>query len=840
MRSEQHAPQGGSWHGKGMLALARVVMIVVLLVPGLAFAMKRVDPGDTPKVGPKQGLVLIAVDSSMPLSAVHVRKGGRLFGAGVLTRLPEGRTLRLYVADEGRYGWHKVNVFSGFGYGLEDDEEFQFEVKPGQITYAGDLLYRPLGFFRARIHVSNRGLAALDWLQAEHAALLEQYPFAYTGHYPDPFPAFYQRERAAADVKPPPYPEFTPPPEPGTLPLPPGELWRDERVSLIELSPSGELLALQTKEDGKDAWVLDLLDLAHDTSYRVARSDYPFQSVSWASDRTLLAALGRSSLPQWINVVTISEARDGRRTFERGEIPQAGRIVDVLAHDPNHILFASYGNRGEFMVHRVDVSSAAALKKFQPRMKDRLNAGTKDDVWWYADGQGALRVAIVRRDDEPVLMLAGPEGFTEIMRLRGDSGFSPMSLSYDGRTIYGLSDEGRAQQELVAFDIASRKVTETLFSKPGVDVVTPIYDRQRRPIGARYYLEGRLVSEYFERHEREFSGLLERSFPGRTVAVVERSTNGKQIVLWVDGSDQPATLYHLDVDKKRATLVEETMPWLAGRAFAPTVVVNSKGKDGLAIESYLTTPRGPGPHPLVVLAHGGPVGIKDTLHFERDVQFIASLGYAVLRVNFRGSGGYGKAFREAGYHNHGTLIEDDIDAALTRVLAEHPIDASRMCAIGFSYGGYSSLVSAVRWPDRYRCVVSTAGVSDRLLFFTASDGGRSKEGRAALEKVVGDPKTQEAQMIETSPLYRYRDLRVPVMLLHGDEDLRVDFEHARRLKRMLDMAGRSPVGRVFAGEGHGLGDKDHQHQMWRAIAGFLQQHLGATPATSAPVKAAAP
>ena len=91
--------------------------------------------------------------------------------------------------------------------------------------------------------------------------------------------------------------------------------------------------------------------------------------------------------------------------------------------------------------------------------------------------------------------------------------------------------------------------------------------------------------------------------------------------------------------------------------------------------------------------------------------------------------------------------------------------------------------------------------------------------------MVGNPHTQQAQMMEFSPLYRFRDLRVPVMLIHGDEDLRVDFEHARRLKRMLDIAGRPPVGLVFEGEGHGFAKPEHTHALWNAIAGFLQQHL---------------
>lgn len=246
----------------------------------------------------------------------------------------------------------------------------------------------------------------------------------------------------------------------------------------------------------------------------------------------------------------------------------------------------------------------------------------------------------------------------------------------------------------------------------------------------------------------------------------------------------------------------------------------------------------------MVFPHGGPIGVSDTLHFNRDVQFLASQGYAVLQVNFRGSDGYGKSFREAGHRNYGRLIEDDIDAALRSALASFPLDESRMCVVGASYGGYSALVSTLRWPGRFRCAVSLSGLSDRVLFFTASDGARSAEARPQLEKIMGDPRKDLTEMQATSPLYHVRELTVPVMLVHGREDVRVDFEHTRRLVRMLNLEGRPPVVLAFPGMGHGFDDAVALDITWTGIAGFLQQYLGApvapaVTATATPAPSAA-
>ncbi|MCB1576409.1 MAG: S9 family peptidase, partial [Xanthomonadales bacterium] len=237
------------------------------------------------------------------------------------------------------------------------------------------------------------------------------------------------------------------------------------------------------------------------------------------------------------------------------------------------------------------------------------------------------------------------------------------------------------------------------------------------------------------------------AFPGRSVSVIEQNLDGSRLILMVDAADETPKVYQLDMATRRAVLIEDTLPWLGSYRFAPTSLITALGKDGLPIEAFLTLPAADGLRPLVVMPHGGPVGVSDHLHFDRDVQFLASLGFAVLRVNFRGSGGYGKAFREAGYGQFGTLIEDDIDAALAEALERYPIDPARMCTLGFSYGGYSALIAVARAPERYRCAISVSGISDRLLFFTASDSARTADGRKVLEKIVGDPATQQAKMV---------------------------------------------------------------------------------------------
>lgn len=816
-------------------------MLVVLC--GLASfraeaSMREVEPGSDPALKAGEGLVLMAVDTSVNVAMVRMNRDGKLFGSGVMRDLKEGRNFRLYAVSAGTYEWRELQLVFGYRYTLSDDEDFRFTVEPGRITYPGDLLFRPSSFWRARFASTNRSLAAIDWMQKTHPTIYAKYPLAFSGRYPDPFPAFYRPLRAAAKEDPSALPDLREPALAHVLPLQPAILFKPERIVQASLNPAGSLLALQVR-NGKDDWGVDLVDLQGRQASLMAKSAVKFDSVEWAGEDLLLLTVDPPHGQPMVIAIRMETDASGARRYTRINLPKGGWVVDTLPREPDHILFASMGRQSGLMVHRLDISSQKAVDEAKPQYRDRLNKGVKDDVWWMADGNGVLRLAVARLGEDHVLVLQENQVFRDVMKLGGETDLDPVGLSLDVRTLYALTDAGRGQRDLVEYDLGRNAVGRTLFSRPGVDVEHVLFDAQRAPIGVQFYEGGLLVSEYFQPEDARLGTLLAKAFPGKMVQIADRSRDGRHIVLDVDAADQPSQLYHLDTVKGTAELLDDAAPWLAAVRFVPAQVLSFKGKDGLPLEAFLTLPPGAGKRPLVVFPHGGPIGVADRLHFDREVQFVASLGYAVLQVNFRGSDGYGRAFREAAYGAFGTRIEDDIDAAIRAALARHPLDGDRMCMLGASYGGYSGLVAAVRWPERFRCVVSIAGPSDQALLFTSSDLGRTDASRATLEKYLGDPAKVLDEMQRQSPLYQYASIRAPVLLIHGLEDERVDYEHSRRMARMLTLAGQRPVGLAFEDEGHSFTSQENREKTWSAVAGFLRQHLGGDASIPASVPASA-
>jgi dipeptidyl aminopeptidase/acylaminoacyl peptidase len=289
----------------------------------------------------------------------------------------------------------------------------------------------------------------------------------------------------------------------------------------------------------------------------------------------------------------------------------------------------------------------------------------------------------------------------------------------------------------------------------------------------------------------------------------------------VAGSD-PGSYYVYDWPARRALEVGAIAPWLRDVKLADVIAFAVNVQNGSQVEAFLTRPDGvEGPPPLLVMPHGGPIGVRDDRDFDPVAQFLAYHGWAVLKVNYRGSSGYGRSFEGAGFGQWGSGIEDDIDAAITHVLERDWADASRIALFGASYGGYSALMSAIRHPGRFRCVATWMGVSDLPLLF-ASDAVRAFPMlRRFFERAVGDPENQLDDLIRRSPVYRAAEIDIPVLIVHGDRDTTVDIEHAHRLKLMLEKYGNTPEFVVMPGYGHWMPDQLAATRLFGRIRDFL-------------------
>jgi dipeptidyl aminopeptidase/acylaminoacyl peptidase len=252
-----------------------------------------------------------------------------------------------------------------------------------------------------------------------------------------------------------------------------------------------------------------------------------------------------------------------------------------------------------------------------------------------------------------------------------------------------------------------------------------------------------------------------------------------------------------------------------------------KARDGLPLHGYLTRPpehEAATQLPLVVYVHGGPYGIRDDWEFDPYVQMIASRGYAVLQVNFRGSGGYGHAFEQAGHREWGGRMQDDVTDATRWAIAQGVADPKRICIFGGSYGGYAALEGAVSEPDLYTCAIGYVGVYDLRMMFTRGDIPQSSYGDNYLKTVLGE---DESVLWDRSPVAHVDRLKAKVMLIVGGQDQRVPPVQGESMRSALNKAHIQHEWLYQRTEGHGFYDEKNAEDLFAKVIAFLDRNIGA-------------
>ncbi len=323
---------------------------------------------------------------------------------------------------------------------------------------------------------------------------------------------------------------------------------------------------------------------------------------------------------------------------------------------------------------------------------------------------------------------------------------------------------------------------------------------------------------------KRYQQSLETKFPGRIVKIGSRNADDSRFIVWVGAAEDPGTFYVYVPAAGALAPIAIVNDKLDPAQLAPTKYIHYSARDGLDIPAYLTLPAGRDAKslPLIVLPHGGPYDVRDTLGYDPHVQFLANRGYAVLQPNYRGSSSYGLAFFEKGEGQWGRAMQDDLDDGVDWLVKEGVVDGKRVCIVGGSYGGYAALWGATRNPERYRCAASLAGISDlgRQLKeqLNLLSSRYRKNWRATVQGAT------DFNLDGISPLKNIDRLRVPVLVAHGDQDTRVPLKQSTLYVAGLVKAGKLHEFHVYEGEGHGLNDPQNIADWLERLDSFLEKY----------------
>jgi len=314
-------------------------------------------------------------------------------------------------------------------------------------------------------------------------------------------------------------------------------------------------------------------------------------------------------------------------------------------------------------------------------------------------------------------------------------------------------------------------------------------------------------------------------YPGQSVTLLSMTDDRRRFVVSVDSPTEGLAYALVDLDSKTADWLGEAYVGLTPKDISPVQAISYKAADGLEITGYLTLPNGAEPKdlPLVVLPHGGPAA-RDAPGFDWWSQALASRGYAVLQPNFRGSDGFGRGFLEVGHGEWGKKMQTDLSDGVRDLATKGIIDPKRVCIVGASYGGYAALAGAAIDTGVYRCAVSVAGPSD-LKRMLSSD--RRAKGVGALRywsRFMGVDGVRDPDLALISPAALASRVEIPVLLIHGKDDVVVAYEQSTLMADALRAAGKPVELVTLDGEDHWLSRSETRLKMLQSAAAFLEKH----------------
>jgi dipeptidyl aminopeptidase/acylaminoacyl peptidase len=600
------------------------------------------------------------------------------------------------------------------------------------------------------------------------------------------------------------------------------------------LSPDGKLVALSTTNGEQRTVVIERASDGGDLA-EIRAGTTKLRALQWAGDHHLLITF---------EVHAVAEGVDFGGSEHLGLIDYnvATKSQSVLPKGIDHVMNTVFGPP---LTRVIDGRPYAFLhgEYFEPESPQGQEGVFRVDL-----DKGATTIA-VRQLPHSSGVLVDSEGaalaqttFDPVarqwtLRVWRGGAWATLRTETDDIETPELGGLGRTPGTILLFDRKDNEWVMRELNLDGSETGPPIHtglafslddSASGRMIGYGERDGDTLAYHFFDPRDQTAWGMVTPLFPGAIVTLAGSSDDHRKVLVRVDSPTAGPAFALVDLDARTARWVGAEYDGLTPADIGPRQAITFKAADGLTLTGYLTLPPGGRTTglPLVVLPHGGPAA-RDEPGFDWWAEGLASRGYAVLQVNYRGSDGFGWSFLSAGFGQWGHKMQTDLSDAVRWLAAQGTIDPKRVCIVGASYGGYAALAGATIDTGVYRCAVAVAGVADlrKLVDFGRNRGG---EGGVTVERYwlrfMGVSKLDDPALQAISPAAQAAHDTIPVLLIHGEQDYTVPFEQSRIMQDALRAAGKEVTLVPLKSEDHYLSRGETRLQMLTATVDFLAKY----------------
>lgn len=595
------------------------------------------------------------------------------------------------------------------------------------------------------------------------------------------------------------------------------DFFRNPEKGAFSLSPDGTYMAwVQPWETRLN---IHVLNIGEDKVTRITRAtERDITSYLWASNNRIAYVQDKAGDENFkLYAVNIDGSNEKELTpFDKVQV----RLIDRLEKDDEHMLI-SMNKRDPrvFDVYRINISTG---------QMDMVVQNPGNVVGWLTDHEGKLRVARATDGVNTGLIYRESEkdAFRILSRTNFKESLEPIFFTFDNKNLYVISNIGRDKAAVYEYDVKTKEFVRLIYEHPEVDVSGLLSSKKQKKITGVVYITDKRHYHFFDQEREQLQKHLEERLPGYEVVVTSMSDDERKVLTRSYSDRSFGAYYYFNRDTNEFTKLADISPWLNEEELAEMKPITYRSRDGMAIQGYLTLPKGLKPKrlPAIINPHGGPWA-RNTWGYNPEIQFLANRGYAVLQMNFRTSSGYGREFWEDGFKQWGLDIQNDISDGVKWLIREGIADPKRVGIYGSSYGGYATLAGLAFTPDLYACGVDYVGISN-IFSWLKSIPPYWKPYLEMMYEMVGHPEKDKELLVRTSPVFHADKIKVPLFVAQGANDVRVPKAESDQIVEALRKRGIDVLYMVKENEGHGFMNEENRFDFYRAMEKFLAKHLG--------------
>ena len=628
----------------------------------------------------------------------------------------------------------------------------------------------------------------------------------------------------------------------------------------VKMSPTGEYLAISRLEKGESELLIVETKNMKAVNQITIRGQNEVGQFFWANDsRVIIKVFAHRfdrEFPVFYGELVAIDAKDDKgkiifgprlryqktRNIRDEMIKEKHKamqnswptIIDMLPNDNKHILISALAHSENFnkknRIYKLNIYDGNIIAVAEsPAINSRI----------LTDEEGNLAMAIAADTDANKIVyryIKKTNSWQKETSFNYGSAFIPFYYESSTNSLLVIDNIEHDTRSLYQIDLVSGK-RKTLFNDPIHDIDHIQLTNNRKQIFA-VVTETPYPNYHFLQRAPAIENVLQnliKGFKQQRINITSHNNKLTKFVVFVSNDRDPGQWYLYDNEHNKATFIIAKNKRINPADMNAKRFFTVKVRDGETINGFITLPATQVVEnlPAVLLVHGGPFGVKEKWRFENEAQLLAAQGYAVIQMNYRGSGGFGDKFESLGYKHWGDTIQYDLLDTINYLAKENIIDSNRICIMGTSFGGYSAVQASILSPDSFKCAIATSGVYDLELLYTEGDIKSFLYGESFLKKKVGIDKKL---LWNFSPVNAVAHLKTPLLITHGSKDKRAPIEHAEQLIDALEDNDKVFQWLKLKNEGHGIYDKENRQYYYQQVLKFLHKY---NPVNNTPLKKSA-